>query len=288
MICQCASHAEGLSTLSSYIYSMNKDLNYLSINRASWNRRTPVHLSSDFYGMDEFIKGKTSLKPIELNLLGDVKGKNILHLQCHFGQDSLSLARMGAKVTGMDFSDRAIEEARALAIQLHSDAKFICCDIYSLPEHLNEAFDIVFTSYGTIGWLPDLHLWAGIIHRYLKPGGKFVFVEFHPAVWMFDDDFKEIKYNYFNTGPIHETESGTYAQQDADIKIDYIGWNHSTGEVLSSLLNNGIRLLSFEEYNYSPYACFKNTVKIEEGKFRIPHLGDKLPMVFSLVGIKEG
>jgi len=266
---------------------MNKDLNYLNINRESWNRRTPLHIASDFYGVDEFVKGKSSLKQIELDLLGDVKGKSILHLQCHFGQDSLSLARMGARVTGVDLSDKAIEEANALANKINVSARFVCCDVYSLPEHLNEEFDIVFTSYGTIGWLPDLDKWAQVIHRFLKPGGKFVFVEFHPVVWMFDDDFKEVKYNYFNTGPIQETESGTYAQQDADIKSEYIGWNHATGEVLCSLLNNGIHLLSFQEYNYSPYACFKNTVKIEEDKFRIPHLGDKIPMVFSLTGIKN-
>jgi len=265
---------------------MNKDLNYLNINRESWNRRTPVHVASEFYGVEEFVKGKTSLKQIELDLLGDVKGKSILHLQCHFGQDTLSLARMGANVTGVDLSDKAIEEANALAKKIKTQARFICCDLYSLPEHLNEEFDIVFTSYGTIGWLPDLDKWAKIIHRFLKPGGKFVFVEFHPVVWMFDDDFKEVKYNYFNTGPIHETESGTYAQQDAALKSEYVGWNHSTGEVLSSVLNKGIQLLSFEEYNYSPYACFKNTVKIEEDKFRIPHLGDKIPMVFSLLGQK--
>jgi len=266
---------------------MNKDLNYLSINRESWNRRTPVHVTSEFYAVEEFVKGKSSLKQIELDLLGDIKDKNILHLQCHFGQDTLSLARMGAKVTGVDFSDKAIEAANALAKKIDTEARFICCDIYSLPEQLNEEFDIVYTSYGTIGWLPDLNKWAGIIHRFLKPGGKFVFVEFHPVVWMFDDAFKEIKYNYFNTGPIFETESGTYAQQDAHLQTEYIGWNHSTGEVLSSLLNNGIELLSFEEYNYSPYACFQNTVKIEEDKFQIPHLGDKIPMVFALSGQKD-
>lgn len=266
---------------------MNKDLNYLDLNRDSWNRRTPVHVASEFYGVEEFVKGTSSLKHIELNLLGDVKDKRILHLQCHFGQDTLSLARMGAKVTGVDFSDKAIEAANTLANKINTEARFICCDIYSLPEQLNEEFDMVFTSYGTIGWLPDLDKWARVIHRFLKPGGKFVFVEFHPVVWMFDDEFKDIKYNYFNSGPLHETENGTYAEQNAPLKTEYIGWNHSTGEMLSSLLNNGIQLLSFEEFNYSPYACFQNTVKIDEDKYQIPHLGDKIPMVFALLGQKE-
>lgn len=266
---------------------MNIKLNYLEINRNSWNRKTPVHLSSDFYGVEDFIKGKTSLKQIELDLLGNVRGKTILHLQCHFGQDTLSLTRLGAKVTGVDFSDKAILEANALTKKINQEARFICCDLYSLPEHLDEEFDMVFTSYGTIGWLPDLDKWAQIIHRFLKPGGKFVFVEFHPVVWMFDDDFEKVKYNYFNTGPIYETEIGTYAEQDAAIKSEYVGWNHSIAEVLTSLMKHGMQLQSFEEYNYSPYPCFKNTLKLEEDKFCIPHLGDKIPMVFSLVGLKK-
>ncbi len=179
---------------------MNSNEDYLAINKNTWNTKTPVHLNSEFYGLEEFIKGKTSLKQIELDLLGEVKGKKILHLQCHFGQDTLSLARMGAEVTGVDFSDTAIKEANLLTQKINQSARFICCDVYSLPEHLDEEFDLVYTSYGTIGWLPDLNKWAQIIHRFLKPGGKFVFVEFHPVVWMFDDNFKEIKYNYFNVG----------------------------------------------------------------------------------------
>jgi 2-polyprenyl-3-methyl-5-hydroxy-6-metoxy-1,4-benzoquinol methylase len=115
-------------------------------------------------------------KSIELELLGNVKGLSILHLQCHFGQDSLSLARMGAHVTGIDLSDKAIKTAQELNAELHLNAEFICSDIYDLPQHLNKQFDIVFTSYGTIGWLPDLNKWAQIIHHFLKPEGKFIFV----------------------------------------------------------------------------------------------------------------
>ena len=266
---------------------MNPDLNYLDINKASWNRRTEFHMRSEFYGVKGFVEGKNSLKDIELSLLGDVKNKSILHLQCHFGQDTLSLARMGAKVTGIDLSDKAIEEANALAKKINTEASFICCDLYSLPEHLNEQFDSVFTSYGTIGWLPDLDKWAKIIHRYLKPGGKFVFVEFHPVVWMFDDDFKEVAYNYFNAGPIIEKESGTYADRNAAMNQEYVGWNHPTAEVLTSLLNNGFTLNSFEEYDYSPYNCFKEMVEVAPGKFRIPHMGKRIPMVFSLVAEKK-
>src|SRR5690606_12920458 len=196
---------------------MNSEQNYIEINRQSWNNRTDTHLKSEFYDLDGFLKGKTSLNEIELNLLGDLKAKAILHLQCHFGQDTISLSRLGAEVTGVDLSDKAIESAKQIAMDVNSSAKFICCDIYDLPNHLDEKFDIVFTSYGTIGWLPDLHRWAKIVSQFLKPNGQFVFVEFHPVVWMFDDDFGKISYRYFNSGAIIETEIGTYADKEADI-----------------------------------------------------------------------
>lgn len=237
--------------------------------------------------MDSFLSGKSSLNSIELALLGDLKGKTILHLQCHFGQDTISLSRLGADVTGVDLSDKAIENAVRIAKEMGAEVRFICCDIYDLPAHLEQQFDIVFTSYGTIGWLPDLDRWAGIVSRYLKPGGKFVFVEFHPVVWMFDDAFEKIGYRYFNSGAIVETESGTYADKTADITQTYVMWNHGLGEVISSLLQNGMELNALEEYDYSPYNCFQKTVEIAPGKYRIAHLDDKIPMVYSVVATKK-
>ena len=165
-------------------------MNYKEIHRKSGNQRVDVHMDSEFYDMKGFLSGKSSLNSIELELLGDIRGKEILHLQCHFGQDTISLARTGAIATGVDLSDKAIQKAQELASQCGVEASFIQCDIYDLPKHLDRQFDIVFTSYGTIGWLPDLDKWAGIVSRYLKPKGKFVFVELHPVVWMFYDDFK--------------------------------------------------------------------------------------------------
>lgn len=267
---------------------MAEELNYLEKNRDSWNRRTEYHLNSEFYDVKGFLEGKNSLNAFELDLLGDVKNKSILHLQCHFGQDSLSLARLGAEVTGIDLSDKAIDNARLLAVKTNLQAEFICCDVYDLPQHLDKHYDIVFTSYGTIGWLPDLDKWAAIVSRYLKPGGKFVFVEFHPVVWMFDDQFEKVAYNYFNTGPIIETESGTYADRNASINQEYVGWNHPTSEVLTVLLKSGLRLESFQEFDYSPYNCFRETIEFAPGKFRIKHLENKIPMVFALSAVKVG
>ena len=266
---------------------MNTENNYIEINRQSWNNRTDTHLKSEFYDLDGFLNGKTSLNEIELNLFDDLKGKTILHLQCHFGQDSISLSRLGADVTGVDLSDKAIESAKQIAKVSNSNAKFICCDIYDLPNHLDEKFDIVFTSYGTIGWLPDLDKWAKVVSKYLNPNGQFVFVEFHPVVWMFDDNFDKIGYRYFNSGAILETESGTYADKNADITQSYVVWNHSISEVLNSLIKNKLEIKSMDEFDYSPYNCFNNTIEFEPRKYRIKHLDDKIPMVYSITAKRK-
>jgi SAM-dependent methyltransferase len=266
---------------------MNSEENYIEINRQSWNNKVAAHLESAFYDMAGFLKGKTSLNEIELHLLGDLKGKSILHLQCHFGQDTISLSRFGASVTGVDLSDKAIESARQNATDTKSDVAFICCDIYDLPIHLDKQFDIVFTSYGTIGWLPDLDKWAKIISTFLKPGGQFVFVEFHPVVWMFDDNFEKIGYNYFNTNAIIETESGTYADKTADLTQELVTWNHPLSEVLNSLIKNDLVINSFDEYDYSPYNCFNKMIEFEPKKYRIEHLDNKIPMVYSIVATKR-
>ncbi|GHE23264.1 class I SAM-dependent methyltransferase [Sphingobacterium griseoflavum] len=262
------------------------DLNYLEINRASWNNRLETHVESSFYDVPAFLAGRSSLNTIELDLLGDVRGKRILHLQCHFGQDSISLARLGAIVTAVDLSDKAIEKAKDLATKTGVDVRFICCDLYSLPEHLTGGFDIVFTSYGTIGWLPDLTKWAKIIDQFLIRQGEFIFVEFHPVVWMFDDDFRTVQYNYFKDGPIIETEDGTYAKRDADIRQKSVTWNHSLSEVLGSLLVQGLRIQQFKEFDYSPYNCFRNAIEIAPDKFQISHLNNRIPMVYALRATK--
>lgn len=266
---------------------MKPENNYIEINRNSWNKRTEAHINSEFYDVEGFLKGKNSLNDIELNLLGNLKGKSVLHLQCHFGQDTISLSRLGAEVIGVDLSDKAIESARQLAHNASSNTRFICCDIYDLPSHLSKKFDIVFTSYGTIGWLPDLDQWAKVVSYFLKPNGKFVFVEFHPVVWMFDDNFETVGYRYFNSGAIVETVNGTYADRNADITASTVTWNHGLSEVINSLIKNGLEINSLDEVDYSPYNCFNGTVEFEPKKYRIAHLEDKIPMVYSVVATKK-
>ncbi|KUG07251.1 class I SAM-dependent methyltransferase [Solirubrum puertoriconensis] len=261
---------------------------YLELNRALWNARTEHHLSSEFYDVEGFRAGKSSLNSIELELLGNVAGKRVLHLQCHFGQDALSLARLGAQVTGVDLSDEAIAAARRLNTELGLTAEFVRSDVYELPQHLpaEQQFDVVFTSYGVIGWLPDLGRWAEVVARYLKPGGQFLLVEFHPVVWMFDNDFTHVQYSYFNAGAIEETETGTYADREAPLVHQSVTWNHGLSEVIGSLLGQGLQLTHFSEYDYSPYACFAHTVPAGEGRYHIGPLGDKAPLVYAVAATK--
>ena len=261
--------------------------NYFDANKQSWNARTSIHHKSKFYDLEGFYQGKNHLNSIELKALGDVAGKSMLHLQCHFGLDSLSWSRLGANVTGVDFSENAIELAREINDKVNLNARFICANIYDLPSQLSETFDIVFTSYGVIGWLPDMNRWASIVARYLKTGGLLFMAEFHPVVWMFNDDFTKIEYSYFNREVIETESTGTYSDREAPIKtVDY-GWNHSISDVITALLNSGLTLAAIEEYNYSPYNCFKNMVPDGNIGFHIKGLEDKLPLVYSIKAIKK-
>ncbi|MBC5775308.1 class I SAM-dependent methyltransferase [Pontibacter sp. KCTC 32443] len=260
--------------------------NYLDVNRALWDTRTATHVNSEFYDVASFKAGRNSLNEIELALLGDVRGKKILHLQCHFGQDTLSLARMGADVTGADLSEVAIAQAKQLAGELQVNARFICCNVLELDKYLDDQFDIVFCSYGVIGWHPDLNAFTSIVSRFLKPGGEFYLIEFHPFIWMYDNNQEKIAYAYFNRGPIVEVEEGTYADRNAPIKNNSYTWNHPLSDTISSLLNNGLELTDFQEYDYSPYNIFKNMTQ-EGSKYRLKGLEGMLPLVFSVKAVKK-
>ena len=268
---------------------------YFEENKQAWNKRTAIHKDSAFYDLDSFKKGKSSLNKIELEELGDVKGKTILHLQCHFGMDTMSWAREGAIVTGVDLSDEAINLAKEINTELNLNAKFICSNIYDLAdsskvpplEGFREAgFDIVFTSYGTIGWLPDLDKWAEIVSYFLKPGGIFYIADFHPALWMMDENFEKIKYNYFNTEVITEEISGTYTDRNAPIKSVEHGWNHPFSEIINGLVKHKLQIVQFNEVPYSPYNCFNNMEKGADGMWRIKGMDEKMPMMYSIKAIK--
>jgi len=263
---------------------MSEDINNAAFdaNRERWNALTRIHLDSAMYDVPGFVAGREPLSEMELELLGDVRGKHILHLQCHFGQDTLSLARKGAVVTGLDLSDAAIHAAGELAAQCGLQAEWVIANVLDFQPRLEGRFDTVFTSYGTIGWLPELNSWSRNIRRYLKPGGRFVFVEFHPVLWMFDSAFKSLDYSYFNRELIVETEHGSYADRDAALVQKTYSWNHDLGEVLGALLNEGFRLERFHEMDASPHDCFPNMVRGDDGLYRIRGMEGKLPMSYAL------
>ena len=262
-------------------------MDYIEINKKLWNNKTDIHYQSDFYDVNSFIHGKDSLNPVELELLGNIEGKKVLHLQCHFGMDTISLSRHGGIVTGVDFSKNAISKAKQLSETLGTNTRFIQSDIYELRDILDEKFDIVFTSYGVVGWLPDMKKWAETIHHFLNPGGEFVMVEFHPVVWMFSYDFKEIEFNYMDSSPIVEELDGTYTDRKAKINDKSVSWNHGLSTVLDSIIKAGLTISDFKEYNYSPYDCFQNTIKVEDRKVQIKGLENKIPMIYSVKAIKR-
>ncbi|MCL5947333.1 MAG: methyltransferase domain-containing protein [Chloroflexi bacterium] len=266
---------------------------YLQANARLWDNWTMLHATSDYYDVAGFKAGKSTLTPIELDGLGDVSGKSLLHLQCHFGLDTLSWARRGARVTGVDFSGRAIEQARSLAAELRIAARFIQSNVYDLPAALHEAFDIVFTSYGVLSWLPDLHRWAEVVAHFLAPAGIFFIVDHHPFASIFGSAdggelWRRVAVPYF-PGPQPEvTESyGSYAvSSDERQGIEY-NWRHPLSEIINAVLAAGLHLESLHEYPYSDFPVKPGMECGEDGWWRLPGKGDgMIPLLFSLKATK--
>ena len=248
-----------------------------------------IHAKSKEYDLENFIAGKNSLHRVELEKLRDVKDKRILHLQCHFGLDTISLARLGAKVTGVDFSETAIELAREIAKRVGVDAEFVCSNVYDLPKVHDGKYDIVFTSYGVLCWLQDLDEWARIIARYLKPCGVFLLVESHPFMWVFDDKSEKLcqTYSYWhNDEPLGWEEEGTYADETAKVinKKSY-EWQHTVSEVLNALIKAGLTIDEVGEYPDLVWAYTPASKRVDDEYFKIP--GDPLPQCWSVQASKR-
>ena len=259
---------------------------YFETNKQTWNNKVKVHAKSNMYNLEAFKQGQSSLMPYELESLGDVKNKSLLHLQCHFGQDTLSWSRMGAKCTGVDLSDEGIKLAQTLNAELNLDANFVCCNVLDTSKYINDTFDIVFTSYGVIGWLPDLKPWGKMIADRLKQGGTFFIAEFHPIVWMFDylGDNPVMKYGYMQDKVIYEEYEGTYANQDSKMVSKEYGWNHGLSEVINALTEAGLHIEYLKEHDESPYDVLPNLIKTDSGMFVTE---DKLyPLIFTLKATK--
>lgn len=265
---------------------MNSNENYFKVNKATWNEKVKIHVQSDMYDLDAFKKGKSSLMPYELDALGDVKGKTLLHLQCHFGQDTLSWSRMGAMCTGVDLSDEGIKLAKSLNEELKLDAEFICCNVLETSKYIKETFDIVFTSYGVIGWLPDLKPWGQMIAERLKDGGTFFMAEFHPIVWMFDylEGKPIMKYGYMQDEVIYEEYEGTYADTESKMISKEYGWNHGLGEVVSVLTEAGLHIDYLKEFNESPYDVLPDLIKTKSGMYTTTN--QLYPLIFTIKATK--
>ncbi|MDP9238190.1 MAG: methyltransferase domain-containing protein [Chloroflexota bacterium] len=266
---------------------------YVEANRQHWDEIVDVHAGSELYDVARFKAGERRLKPVELGELGDVRGKSLLHLQCHFGIDTLCWARdEGAIVTGIDFSENAVAKARSLALELNVDARFVCSNIYDLPKNLDGQYDIVFTSYDVMGWLPDVARWAQVAAHFVKPGGTFYIAEFHPVAWVFDDSASvtdlNVKYPYFPTPePLKFEEDGTYADRTANLqhRTTY-SFSHSLGEIVTALIDAGLRIEHLHEFPFSTYQFLPFTERREDRKVYLTKHDGCVPLLYSIKATK--
>jgi len=259
----------------------------MAANRRHWDEVVPIHAASKFYDLEGFKKGKSSLLPVELEEVGQVDGKSLLHLQCHFGMDTLSWARLGAKVTGIDYSGEAIHLARSIAKETGIDARFIESNIYDLDSSLKERFDIVYTSYGVLCWLPDLKRWADQIRNHLKEGGFFYIVEDHPLASTIDEESADkicMNFPYFSPGEALKFELlGTYTDRSVRLKnkTSY-EWPHPLSEIVNSLLEAGLSIEFLHEF---PFGFFKRHPQMSRRADGTWHFDDpaiSFPMMFSI------
>jgi len=272
---------------------MKENEKYFQTNLRRWNELVAINARSKFYDLDGFKSGKSSLFPIESEEIGNVDGKSLLHLQCHFGMDTLSFARFGAKVTGVDFSDEAIQLARKLSEELKIPAKFIKANIYDIPTFLNEKFDIVFTSNGAICWLPDLYKWAEIIDYCLKPGGTFYITDNHPFGNLIDEkhmDAFQVGYDYFRDGKPYFFDGDDGAYVDSNVKLQNYAtydWFHPLGEIINSLLKTNFELDFFHEFPFSFFQIHPDMKQREDRYWEFQTLKHSVPMIFSIKAHKK-
>lgn len=258
---------------------------WFAANRASWDERVPLHVASQFYDVEGFLDGRDMLHDFERAEVGDVTGKTLVHLQCHFGQDTLSWARLGATVTGVDFSAPAIEAARALAQQAGIDAEFLVSNVYDAVEALERRqFDIVYVGMGSLVWLPDTFAWASVVSRLVRPGGFLYLADGHPMSQVLADDTLTVANRYFAQEPERWDEPGTYAVPDAPTvhNVTY-EWAHPLGDVITGLAQGGLHVEFLHERDYSffqrwPFLEFRP----EDRTYRMPAGMPSIPMTYSL------
>ena len=263
---------------------------YMEANRAHWDEVTPIHVASRFYDVDSFRKNPDSLNALEVSEVGDVRGKSLLHLQCHFGMDSISWAKRGARVTGIDFSSAAIEQARALAAEVGAAVRFVHANIYDLPLNLEGQFDVVFTSYGALIWLPDKPAWARIAAQFVKPGGVFYIAEFHPithTLWGSGDDVRMVSPYFAPETPPMSDSGETYTDRTVPIEnrrtYEFL---YTLGDVVTALADAGLRIEFLHEFPYMTYQFNSFTHVAQDGLVRMKQHDGSVPLMFSIRATK--
>ncbi|MFI9331380.1 class I SAM-dependent methyltransferase [Kitasatospora sp. NPDC052868] len=256
-------------------------------NRANWDERVPIHVSGDFYDVPGFVAGKDPLRAFELAEVGDVTGRTLLHLQCHIGLDTLSWARRGATVTGLDFSAPAVEAAGGLAERIGATtARFVTSDVYDAVDALDkQTFDIVYTGLGALCWLPDIDRWARTAAELVAPGGFLYLAEFHPFSDVLAEDGLTVESDYFQREPFVWDEPGTYADLNAATTANLtVEWQHGIGEVVSALTAAGLRLEFLHEHDFTLFPRFP---VLQPGNgYRFPAGHPRVPLIYSLRAVK--
>ncbi|HZZ46690.1 MAG TPA: class I SAM-dependent methyltransferase [Pseudonocardia sp.] len=268
----------------------------LAVNQANWDERAPAHAASPDYAVDRFRTDPSFLSQVlrfDLPRLGDVSGLRGIHLQCHIGTDTISLARLGARMTGLDFSPASIFEARRLASATSSDVDFVESDIYTALDVLPAGrFDLVFTGVGALCWLPDISGWARIVADLLRPGGRLFLREGHPMMWAMDDriaDRIEVAFPYFEVpSPLIWEDTSTYVDIDVPLRHSVThSWNHGIGEIITALLNEGMTLTQFVEHDSVPWEALPGQMHQGQlGEWRLVDRPERLALSYTLQAVK--
>lgn len=268
---------------------------YLAVNLANWNSRVPHHVAG--YGLDEYRRDPTHLSWVvrfDLPRLGSIEGLDVLHLQCHIGTDTLSLARLGARsVTGLDFSPPALEAAADLAASCGAAIDFVESEVYAAVDALDgRQFDLVYTGIGAICWLPDIRRWAQIVSTLLRPGGRLFMREGHPVLWTLSDPRPDgllvIEYPYFETRGVHSSETSSYVAHDEPLESpDTLNFNHGLAEVITALMEAGMSLSAIEEHETVPWNPLGEAMEdAGGGEYRLRHQPERLPATYTIQATK--
>jgi len=267
---------------------------YTAANRANWDDRVAVHWEPDGYDAQRFIEEPDRISDVvrfDSRVLGDVAGRRLLHLQCHFGMDTLSWARLGAMVTGVDFSGPAIDAARRLSTESGTPGRFVLSELYDAPEALDECFDIVYTGVGAINWLPDIAGWARVVAHFLEPGGTFYIREGHPMLWCLEERADEqlvVKFPYFEIpDPVAWDDDATYAGSGTIANTRTYEWNHGIGEIFTALTDAGLRIERLREYRELEWQGLPHMELGDDGLWRLPpHQRNLVPLMFAITATK--